>query len=272
MNKSPSILAATDLGARSDRAVDRAILLAREWRLRPVIAHVVKPPAADRDIDLFLKTARDALPDPNTPDVEVILPAGPVPQTVVAAAQDESARLIVAAPARLHGPRDYFIGTAVDTMVRLSDLPVLVVKQRPHDHYRRLMIATDLSESSRFALLEAAALFPDAELHLIHSCHISYKPWLQSDAVEKEVRIESASELKLFIDDPAIPKQLRERLSIHMDYGDIDRVIEHALRTYEPDLFVLSTHGKGGFIRAAMGSNAAELLRWVPVDTLMVRG
>ncbi|MGE4410419.1 MAG: universal stress protein [Sphingobium sp.] len=270
MSETRSILAATDLGARSDRAVDRAILLAQHWNLRPVIAHVVKDGCTEQETTLFLETAKAGLPDPEG-DVDIILPTGPVPETIVATARGCDARLIVAAPARFNEPRDYFIGTAVDMIVRLSDRPVLVVKQRPHAPYRQIMIATDLSDNSRFALLETARLFPDAALHLIHGYTASYQGWLNADAVKAEMRAEAEEELETFLTHASITETLRQRVQPHLGYGEIDTVIDHMLHMLKPDLVVAGTHGKGGFVRAAMGSTAAELLNWVPIDMLMVR-
>jgi len=270
MTEAQSVLVATDLGARGDRAVDRAILLAREWGVRADVMHVLHPAHLRSDREGAIAATRAVLPDWGA-DAEIVLRWGPVPQTIISGARECGARLIVVAPARFNQVRDYFLGTAVDSIVRLADRPVLVVKQRPHGPYARLMIASDLSVHARDVLLEAARLFPDAELNLVHAYHVPYGSWIDSEKVREDLEAEARADLDAFIADPAIPDAVRGQVRTHLDCGDVDTVMDRALRTLRPDLLVLGTHGVSGFVQAAMGSTAAALLNWTPVDTLMIR-
>jgi nucleotide-binding universal stress UspA family protein len=49
-----------------------------------------------------------------------------------------------------------------------------------------------------------------------------------------------------------------------------ESIVEHA-RTWEADLIVLGTHGRRGFYRLVMGSDAEYVVRSSPVPVLLVR-
>src|SRR3546814_4410211 len=79
--------------------------------------------------------------------------------------------LIVTGVARYNSIGDYLLGTVVDHIVRRAQAPVLVGRRRPAHPYRRIVVATDLSDCSRAALLSAARLFPGADFTLVHAFH-----------------------------------------------------------------------------------------------------
>ena len=144
---------------------------------------------------------------------------------IVQAAASAGCGLIVTGVARFNHVGDYFIGTAVDHVIRHATAPVLVVKQRPHGPYSSILVATDYSSCSRQARLTAAALFPDAALHLIHAYHVPYEGWLRSDEVKQEVTREAQVELGAFVQDPAIPDTVRARISARLGYGKPHTVV-----------------------------------------------
>lgn len=265
------ILVATDLSARSDRAIDRATLLARQWGVRLIVLHALEPESRlEAKPELAEQAIRAALPDPQA-DVDIVPAIGPAPTMIALAAAQTGCGLIVTGVARFNHVGDYFIGTAVDHVVRHATAPVLVVKQRPHAPYTSILVATDYSSCSLQALLTAAALFPDAALHLVHAYHVPYEAWLRSEEVKQEVTREAQAELDAFVADPAIPDTVRARISARLGYGESHTVVWDAADDVGANLVVFGTHGRSGFIPAVIGSMAESLLRCVPHDTLMVR-
>lgn len=86
-----TILAATDLSARSDRAVDRALNLGAEMQLPVSILHVRDPAESASIADEPLREAvQSVLPDPNS-DCEILTLTGPVPRTIAKAADEHKA-------------------------------------------------------------------------------------------------------------------------------------------------------------------------------------
>lgn len=265
------VLVATDLSARTDRAVDRATQLAREWGVRLLVLHAIEPESRlDARPDLANQAMREVLTDPAA-DVDIVPALGPAPTVIVDAAKSAECGLIVTGVARFNHVGDYFIGTAVDHVVRHATVPVLVVKRRPHNAYRTIVVATDYSSCSRLALLTAAELFPDAAIHLVHAYHVPYEAWLRSDEVREDVTREAQRELDAFVMDPAIPADVRERISAKLVYGETHTVLSSTAYELDADLLVLGTHGAGGFFAAVMGRMAESLLRCADVDTLVIR-
>lgn len=265
------ILVATDLSARSDRAVDRATYLAEKWGVRLIVLHALEPGSRlEAKPELAGQAIRAVLLNPEA-QVDVIPAIGPAPAMIVEAAKSADCGLIVTGVARFNHVGDYFIGTAVDHVVRHATAPVLVVKQRPHGPYTSILVATDYSSCSRQALLTAAALFPDAMLHLVHAYHVPYEGWLRSEEVKQEVTREAQAELDAFVADPAIPDTVRARTTARLGYGESHTVVWEAADDIGANLVVFGTHGRSGFIPEVIGSMAESLLRCVPQDTLMVR-
>lgn len=265
------ILVATDLSARSDRAVDRATSLAQQWGVRLIVLHVIEPgsrmKAGSEDEEKFI---RSSLSDPSA-DVDIVPAIGSAPKMIVEAAAKADCGLIVTGVARFNHVGDYFIGTAVDHVIRHATMPVLVVKQRPHRPYRSILVATDYSSCSRQALLTAAALFPNAELHLIHAYHAPYEGLILSDDVRQDVTRDAQADLDAFVQDAALPDTVRARITASLGYGETHTVVWNAANNTGANLVVFGTHGRSGFIPAVFGSMAEELLRCIPQDTLMVR-
>lgn len=265
-----SVLVATDLSARCDRAVDRALVLAEQLNAVVELLHVVEQNDEGRDEAGARERVLAILPA-EAREPEILLVSGSVPEAIARTVDERGSALILTGVARRNSIGDYCLGTAVDHIVRNAKVPVLVVKQRPHSPYARLLVATDLSTCSRQALVQAAEMFPDAVLHLVHAYHVPYEAWLTSNDVREEVREQAQRELDAFVNDAHLPDAVRGRLQARLGYGETGQVIAKALDETGADLVVLGTHGKSGFAHATIGSHAESLLSWLTVDTLMIR-
>lgn len=261
------VLLASDFTARSDRALGRAIQLAEEKQGKLVIAHVLEKGAKADEEDILHRLRADLSEDAT--DAELIVRAGSAPKTLAAIAAERGSDLIVTGVARYNSIGDYFLGTAVDHIIRNAERPVLIVRRRPVTPYRRLVVATDLSDCSHAALLVAAALFPGAEITLVHAFHIPYEGWIKSADVKADIQAEAREELDAFLAgiDPAVLAKLDARLV----EGETGTVIVQELARTGADLLVLGTHGRSGFAHATIGSQAEGILPVVNADVLMVR-
>jgi nucleotide-binding universal stress UspA family protein len=265
------IAVTTDLSAGSDRAVERAILLANLWNVRLKLVHAIEPGSKlDGDATRAEAAVRSVLPDSAT-GVDILLPRGSAENAIIDAAKESGCGLIITGAAHLNSLGDHFTGTTVDKIVRHSADPVLVVKQPVHGHYKTALVASDFSGCSREALLTAAAVFPDIDIHLFHAYHVPYEGWLKSDVSREDIKIIAQREMDEFLNDPAIPDMVRKRISPHLGCGEIATALGEAVDAVGADLVVVGTHGRSGFKYAIIGSVAEELLSFVTPDTLMVR-
>lgn len=258
------ILVATDLKPRCDRAVDRALMLGRQLARPVCLVHVRERGADEEDSAEVERAARDSLPDPDAA-VELLLPAGTAAPEICHAAHEWDAAVVVCAVARFSTFREYVTGTTVDRILAQGGRPVLVVKQRPRADYRKLMAAVDFSDYSAEALAIAARLFPDAEIVLVHAYHVAFET---SAHLREEARAKFEEAMRAFLDRPELAG-LRDRTSAEFVYGAIGPALLGAARDLAPDLVVAGTRG-GGLRRAALGSIATQMLRWMPQDMLVI--
>lgn len=266
--KGTSVLVATDLSARSDRAVDRAILFARQRGLEPKVLHVASEKDT-RDEIRIKQDVRNVLPDPDA-NIAIALRRGAAPEAIAKFSIEENCALIVTGVARLNEFRDYFLGTAIDYLLREADAPVLIVKQRPHRPYGRIAVLTDFSELSRTALITAASLLPDAKLTLVHAYRAPFETRLDSEELRELAKTTALNDMRAFVDSKDIAEDVRRRLEERVVHGSIQSALDEVIASDRPDLIALGAKGQSALAHVALGSTAQLLLPWVETDTLVV--
>lgn len=264
---------ATDLSARCDRPLDRAWMLARERNVKLYILHILNPGKMEglgikaREIEAQI---RAELPKGKV-DVEVLTAVGPVADRIAEIAAQKGCGLIVTGVARYDSVGDIFLGNPVDQLVQHARQPVLIVKQKPMKPYRNVVVATDFSGCSLFALNQAAELLPDTSLHLVHASHEPYESWLKSDDVMTGVLSEEQALMDRFLAKRVIDDKTFERLNASIERGELGQVLQDKIAKTKSDLVVLGAHGRSGFSAATIGSKAKAILGFVKQDILIVR-
>jgi nucleotide-binding universal stress UspA family protein len=279
------MLLATDLSARCDRALDRAVQLAAEWQSEVVVMTVVEtpersdplavpvwPPIEDSETRLRLakrQLQRDAA-SLGMP-VRIRIGLGDTARAISEAAVEDAAGLIVTGMARNELFGRFLLGSTVEQLARTVPQPVLVVRNRVHDGYRRILVATDFSAASRHALEMAVNFFPGRELILYHAHSISL-PDKDDEVVRRQIsrRIER-DEVAAFLAGSNLPAEVRDRLRIVIMGGGLEITLGQYVRDHDVDLAVLGTRGRSGLMNILLGSVAARLLHWLPCDTMLVR-
>lgn len=156
------ILVATDLSARSHRALRRAGWLAEEAGSELVLLHVVDDRQAQRLIDIDVAESRKIVDTwitsravPQAVRCRSVISAGKPHMGIIEAAKGIDADLIVMGSHRKRF-RDLFLGTTVERVIREASVPVLMVNT--DEPYETIMIAADLSAASAEAVTSAARL------------------------------------------------------------------------------------------------------------------
>jgi nucleotide-binding universal stress UspA family protein len=274
------ILLATDLSARCDRALDRAAQLAGEWQAGLVALNVLDATASPDqalawatgagDEPFLHATRRQLARDLKAVKVPVKtrIGRGDATAAIRGAAADEQAGLVVTGVSRNETLGRILLGSTVENLARALPVPLLVVHERAHEPYRRIVVAVDFSESSRQALLGAARFFPGRELIVYHA-HAAPMTGLADASVHPGMRrgIEE-SECAAFLAATPLPEGTMVRTVL--DYGAIEATLTRYVREHEVDLVVIGSHGRSGIMSLLLGSTAAKLLDWLPCDTLLV--
>lgn len=276
------LLLATDLSARCDRPLDRAVQLAGEWSAEVVALNVLEPAAApDRalawvggasDEELLLAAREQLSRDLGGRAVPVQLrlargkDAGVAIREAVLAL---GAEIVVTGVARNETLGRFLLGSTVESLSRTLAQPLLVVRERVRGPYRRIVVASDFSEASRQALLTAARLFPGRELVLYHCRPLALQGLAAAPSHAGLCASIEATEYAEFMAATPLPEGTTVRPVI--ECGAIESLLTRYARAQAIDLVVMGSHGRGGLMSLLLGSTAARLLDWLPCDTLLVR-
>jgi nucleotide-binding universal stress UspA family protein len=273
------IVLATDLAPRTDRAQDRAVTLAREWKAKLTFVYAVdvaeipsdeaREPAAQvarrrayRLLQAEMSSTGDVIP-------RIVIDEGSAPAVILETARKEGADLIVTGSAGISALGQLFLGSTTGTLVAHARAPVLVVKKRGKTPYARIIVATDLSDASVSVLETAVALFQPSQITLYHAFDLPYQGLIADKAAyEADMRANALSEARAFAN--RYVGVSAGSLHIEVGFGDAaPRVAEYAAQT-DADLVLAGTHGRTGLFRVLIGSVASALLNEVPCDVMIV--
>lgn len=277
------LVLATDLSPRCDRALDRAVQLARGWRAELLVLTVLEAPARPDSLGvatwppddaatrerLVLRQLRRDIAGLDVPAVARVV-RGETADTIRLVAEQTGAGLIVTGVARNEFFGRLLLGSTVERLVRTTREPLLVVRSRVHGPYRRIVVATDFSDASLHALRLVASLFPQADLTLYHAFTARFHGTADEGAAAMRETIER-EECAAFLERAALPAEARARLRVVVEYGVIETALARHVRDHEADLVAVATVGRSGIAGVLLGNTAARLIDWVPCDTLIVR-
>lgn len=275
------LLVATDLSARSDRALQRALALAHQLGAALEVAHIVNRTVPMRIVEQYEARARETVEQllaslPSAGDVkpEIAIIRGYDPDEILRHTRESGAELIVLGITR-HTTFELFRGTTAERVIRLGDLPVLLVKEPVAHDYERVLVATDNSPAAQRALACAAAIAPGAEFHLLHTIHVPFKGLLDSES-QAEIRHKQEQDFR-----NAFERDIRAqveklcngglRAKFHMEPGDIVSVIRDQVARLKPGLLAIGSHGRSGLRQAIIGSVAGSLFANPPTDVLVTK-
>ncbi|MEE4200443.1 universal stress protein [Erythrobacter sp.] len=267
-----SIAVATDFSARADRAIDRAKILRDQFGAQLHLIHATNladdDPPDMADMDRRMCAASGLSSDEK--GVEFAFPSGSPPKAIAKACANCDADVLALGPARYNTIGDFFLGTAVDHILRNADLPVLVVKSRAHAPYDRIIAGTDYSDASAHAIIRAARMFPDAKVHIVHAWEVAFQAFNKDAHVAGQTQDDEQRQMKDFL------AKLREKeprlaeATFQLVRGNTISALREALQKDPNALVVLGSHGESGFKQATIGSVTSELLRYLEGDTLVI--
>ena len=288
------ILLATDLSARGDRALERAIAIAQRHDAQLVIVHAFeeldeatmhygqhgapswrRPPDA---VALMKQRVRQGLRAQLGAAVDramVVIEEGNPAEVVERHATTGRVDLVVTGIAR-EGPfasRPVILGKTVEQLLRRLPVPILVVRNRVGGAYQHIVVTTDFSDPSGRALQVALRFFPEQTLYLLHASEAPYST-LAPDAGRHAERFQQAraGDLSTFLASIYLSEADRKRVIPLIEPGPPQQLIREYVQTQGADLVVLGTRGRGAVLEALLGSTAKSILATLPCDALVVRG
>jgi nucleotide-binding universal stress UspA family protein len=163
-----------------------------------------------------------------------------------------------------------FAGTTTERVLRFADRPVLLVSTEARGPYARIVAAVDRGENAARALAAAAALAPNAELHVIQAWR--RVPVAISGA--HEVAAAEEQRLRALLEQhvakclegqqhrPSVPK-------LELVEGAAADIVRNAVERLGPDLLSLGANSRSGLAENFIGSTTREFLVHAPCDILV---
>jgi nucleotide-binding universal stress UspA family protein len=280
-----SILLATDLSARCDRALDRAVSLSQLWQAKLVVLNVLESrsiletptivPSWRRPPDPTSIARAQLLADigPVAKAADVVIEEGDPAEAIVRVAEARRCDLVVTGVARDELLGRFILGTTVDRLLRSSRAPILVVKNRARQPYRHIAVATDFSKPSRHALETALEYFPEQALTILHAYDPPITPFMTEPAVyRREYQQIAEQEYETFLASMKSGAAVRRRARTFIEFGTPVHVLREGVRDLGIDLVVMGTHGRGAVLELLIGSVAKQIMGELPCDALVIRG
>jgi nucleotide-binding universal stress UspA family protein len=285
-----TVLAATDLSAPARHAAGRAAMLAAQTGATLTLVHVVPAsplaelrawlgaesdptPALEQQARLRLCEQAEQLAKAHGIGHEAVLRTGDVLEEIEQVAQERAAEALVLGVRGEGFLRRLVLGTTAERLLRRTTRPVLVVRQLPHEPYRRVLVAVDFSPWSRHALAAALTIAPGARLLLFHAWKVPFHDKLQFAGVDaqtiehyrRRARSEAGHAVHALAQAAGLNPAVWEPLVLE---GDASQRLVEQEQERDIDLVVLGRHGRsaahdllpGSVTRHVLAEGTADLL------------
>ncbi|WP_179379549.1 universal stress protein [Jannaschia marina] len=269
------ILVATDLSARSDRAVQRAADLARGLGAELHILHVIDDeiPAsflrrrceeAEATIRSMVKGSEVlAALDPRI-DVE----AGHPPRVIASATAERDVGLLVLGTHRSRGLRDLVGVPSLCRVLRAVEVPVLIAVGEPVS-YGTVVVGYDFSPAAATATDLARRLAPDARLRLVHAWQDTMVGARSLRGIEAVTRAEQDSIDRRLAEVVGTLEPGGMEVSADRVTGGPEAALLQAAERPDIDLLALGRHARSGLARFFLGDTAEAMALEAPCDVLI---
>lgn len=292
MNDIRTIVTATDLSASSRHAAQRAALLAPATAASMTLMHAVRGSALDdlrrwldadgatagvieADARQCLEAQAAELSRSRGVEVRTHLAVGNPVEEVVKYAEDIDADLLVTGTRGAGFFRGVMVGSTAECIAKRSSRPVLMVRQLPHEAYRRVLVPVDFSQCARHAISLARQVAPNASLVLMHAVEVPFEGKLRLAGVAEDVvmryrdaaRREAQQRLRELATDAGL---IPGRVSFSAPSGaDAWVLIVREEQEQDCDLVVIGRQGRHAFDEFVLGSTTRMVLAEGAVDVLI---
>ncbi|MCC6575487.1 MAG: universal stress protein [Planctomycetes bacterium] len=281
------ILCCTDLSDNATPAVHAAVKIAELHNAELTILYVMRQPEAAHAplVDELKKKitqraqeeiAKVCPPEDDTPvRAKTEIRRGPVIETVLAAARELGADLLVAGSHGHTGNLKGGPGHIAEQLVRKASCSVLLVRPEFSDEYSRIAVATDFSDYGQVVLergVDLAKRFGRGELGLYHVCHLPEEYWLtgrsEAEAL-KRVRGFAEQHAREFL---KAAKTRGVQVETVIVEGSEAPAILTLVKKRKTELLVMGSHGRTTAGAVLLGSVAERTLRacpcslWIEID------
>ncbi|WP_033921957.1 universal stress protein [Sphingomonas sp. 37zxx] len=280
-----TIMVATDLSTRSDRALRRATLIARSSGAALHLVHVVDDDQPTAIVDalkhqagIMLAAQAATVRQVDGVDCTSRVVTGEPFVRLAEAAEQVGAALLVVGPHRRQFLLDQFRGTTIERTLRRSVVPVLIANAVPSHGYGRVLVPIDFQPPSEAMVerVKSLPLGPGLQMMMLHVYDAVAEQMMSRAGAAGDQRLAySAAERRaasVALADFARSHGLDQHVlqEVRALSGSIANDIGMAASEACADLIALSASNKGRVERAVLGSVTEAVLRDSPFDVLVM--
>lgn len=272
-----ALIIGIDFSARSDRALRRGILLARQHGYHLHLVHVRDGvhAAGTRAAEL-LSHLRDTATQVDGVSCESEVREGDVAEQIRIVAEEMSGELILTGRRRPASIADRLRQSSAESIYRQSSVPLLVVGGVPAGPYERVLVPTELSDEARLGISLALALpvLKHCNVAFFHAYDPAAREMLGRAMVERpelDAYLAAESE-RAHADLEHFADTIGRRdspLLVESSSGKIASDIHRAARTVKADLIVMTVQNKGAVYEALVGNTTAAVLKTNQHDVMI---
>lgn len=291
MNPPGPILAATDFSPAARHAADRAARVARETGAALALLHVLPGGslaelrqwlgaghALEQQLQAetrgLLQQAAETLQRERGVAVRTLQASGEAFQEIAREAEREDAALMVLGARGAGFLRRLVLGSTTERLLRRSTRPLLVVRQMPHEPYRRALVAVDFSPWSAAAVQAARRVAPGARLLLFSVFQVPFEEKLRFAGVDdatiehyrRQARADALHRLHKLAHQAGLKADAWEP---QVTEGDASLRIVETEQVLDCDLVVLGKHGQSVTEELLLGSTTKHVLAEGSADVLV---
>lgn len=285
------ILAATDFSAPARHATDRAARLAHETGAALTLMHVL-PGGAVQELRQWLGTGHemeqqlnegarhqlrqlaDDLKATRHVTAHTVHSIGSVLDDILSEASALDASLLVLGARGAGFMRRLVLGSTSERLLRRTARPVLVVRQTPHEPYRRALVALDFSPWSARAITLARRVAPHARLLLFSAYQVPFEEKLRFAGVDaaaieryrQQARADATQRMHALAAASGLKPSDWESCIVEGDASQ--RILEYE-QEKDCDLVVLGKHGQSATEDLLLGSVSKHVLAEGTTDVLV---
>ncbi len=294
MNHLHTLLVATDLSAPARHAALRAAQLAGQTGAKLELVHVLENNTLTELRRLLGEQsgameeqiraqARQALTElacdihqSDSVSAGCHLVEGPVLAAIIGQADSLGANLLVVGARGAGFMRHWLLGATAERLLRKTLHPILVVKQAPHEAYRRVLVPVDFSPWSLAAVRLVQQLSPQAQLILLHACEVPFEGKMRFAGVDEEtirqhretIQHEALARLHQVAADAGLAQAHWRPVVVQ---GNPSQCILEQEEERGADLIVLGKHGSGMTEELLLGSVTKHVLSQARSDVLVAQ-
>ena len=269
-----NILVAVDFCESSKNVLKNAILFAKVYSSTITIMHVLPDDISNEKVLALVENgAKDQLKKVNASIAEEgvetgrpILVFGNYADAIVKEVDRLDANLLVIGAGEKAKNDAFQLGSTADRIVRLSNIPVFVVKGTQTLEVKNLICPVDFSKESSWALKSAISI---SKLFKAKLLVFSVCPSFKSSGYSLRRSEAFFSDFRLKEQERDFSKFLAEFDFSEIEYktellaGDPAHKIIEAIKANHSDLLLMGTTGKSGISRIFMGSVTEKVIRQV---------